>query len=229
MQLNINQAKEHQLNVAVSANFLSTFKLISEQFEKKYNCSIFTSADSTANIFTKIKNGAPFDVFISADSKHPILLENTMHNNTSHVYAYGKIILWTKKYTLKKNLLINLEYIKNLSIANPKLSPYGKASKKTYTNLKLKNDKIILGSNINQTFNFIYSNNSEIGIVAQSQILHNKIKNTQYWKIPHYLYPKIEQRIIILKNSYLSNKLIKYIKSNKIKTVINNAGYKIDK
>lgn len=229
MQPNVNQAKENQINVAVSANFLSTLKLISEQFEKKYSCTIVISADSTANIFTKIKNGAPFDVFISADSKHPVLLENTLSHNMSHIYAYGKIILWTKKNKLKKNLLINLEYIKNLSIANPKLSPYGKASKKTYNNLKIKKDKIILGSNINQTFNFIYSNNSEIGIIAQSQILHNKITKTHSWKIPHYLYPTIEQRIIILKNSYLSDKLIKYIKSQEIKTIIKNAGYKIEK
>ena len=168
-------------------------------------------------------------MFISADSKHPLLLENELSKNKSHIYAYGKIILWTKKYTSKKNLLINLAHIENLSIANPKLSPYGKASKKTYNNLKIQKDHIILGSNINQTFNFIYSNNSDIGIIAQSQIIHNKIKKTHSWKIPHYLYPKIEQRIIILKNSYLANKLMKYIKSEEIKNIINNAGYKIEK
>lgn len=227
IHLHTIQAKENHINVAISANFLSTFKLISEHFEKKYNCTISISADSTANIFTKIKNGAPFDIFISADSKHPILLENENTKNKSYIYAYGKIILWTKKYESKKNLLINIKHIKNLSIANPKLSPYGKASKKTYNNLKIKKEHLILGSNINQTFNFIYSNNSEIGIIAQSQIIHNKIKKKHYWKIPHYLYPKIEQRIIILKNSYLSSELIKYIKSKEIKKIITNAGYKI--
>ena len=224
-------AEEKILHIAVSSNFLATSKIISKEFEKKHKSKIILSSDSTANLFTKIINGAPFDIFISADAKHPILLE-TKTNNKSSVYAYGKIVLWKKKSSIKKNILIKFNDLKNVSLANPKLSPYGYASDIIHKNLRIKNNKIIFGSNINQTFNFVYSDNSDAGLIALSQSIHNKLISSHIWKLPSYLYPKIEQRIIILKNNTnndLKGKFISYIKKQKIQYIIKNSGYKIEK
>ncbi len=231
LYLNIANSSENKINVAVSSNFLTTFKKISQKFKKKHNCEIVISSDSTTNLFTKIKNGAPFDVFISADAKHPTLLKNfLLIKDNTYTYAYGMITLWAKKTHLKKNSLIHFRNIKNITLANPRLSPYGYASKETYLNLKIKNKNFIFASNINQAFNFIYSENSEIGIVALSQIIHKQIKKINTWNIPSYLYPKIEQQLILLKNNKKNNlqkKLIKYIKTKKIKKIIKKCGYKL--
>ena len=219
--------EKNQLHIAVSSNFLSTIKIISKNFEKKNKCHVIISSDSTANLFTKISNGAPFDIFISADAKHPKLLEK--ENNKSLIYAYGKLAIW-KKNNFKKNTLIKLKKIKYLGLANPKLSPYGKASQITYNNINIKNNKFIIGTNINQTFYFIHSENNDIGIVALSQLIHNKTEKNQIWKIPKYLYPKIEQRIILLNNekkNILKIKFIHYIQQTYTKNIIKKYGYKI--
>lgn len=217
------------LNIAVSANFLSTINKIKIQFEKEKNCKIIISSDSTSNLYTKIINGAPYDIFISADSKHTKLLENKNIAEKSTIYAYGKIVLWIQNEKIKKTTILKNKFY-NLSISNPKLSPYGKASTEITKNLILKNkNKTITGCNINQTFNFIKSKNSNIGFVALSQIKDNNIKNTHYWKMPKYMYKKITQTITILKNS--KNKktaklFLEYINTKKNKKLISYYGYK---
>ena len=179
-------------------------------------------------MFTKIKNGAPFDIFISADDKHPLLLETIAFK--SIIYAYGKISLWKPGYKIKKNTLIFFNENKVFSIANPKLSPYGNASKDVIANIKIKPTKIILGENINHVFKYIYSKNSEIGIIAFSHIIHHSINNIYVWKISQYLYPKIEQRMIILNdknNLFLTEAFVNHMKEESIKTLIKNYGYKL--
>ena len=228
---NVIFTHENNLNIAVSANFLSTFKIIAKKFEKNYNCNLIISTDSTSSLFKKIINGAPFDIFISADDKHPILIEkNKNQKYKSKIYAYGNLVIWKKKNKIKKNILINIKKYTNISLAHSKLSPYGNASKKIYNNLNIKNTNVILGLNINQTFNFIYSENSKIGLIALSQVIHNKIKKKYIWKIPPYLYPKIEQRIILIENlktNKFKKKLLTYMNTKEIKKIIKKSGYKI--
>jgi len=223
-----NVSYSETLNVAVSSNFLNTFKIISKNFEKDYKCKIIISSDSTAHLFTKIKSGAPFDIFISADAKHPDLLETSDLKSIS--YAYGKIILWQKNYKIKKNSLNLLNNHDAFSIANTKLSPYGKASQNVINNMNFKFKNIILGENINHVFKYIYSKNSEIGITALSHIIYYKINKNYIWKIPQYLYPKIEQKMIILnKNNkfHFKNIFMKYMKQDNIKNLISSHGYKL--
>ncbi len=216
------------LNICTASNFLKTLKEIKIKFEKEYNCKIYISSDSTANIYTKIINGAPFDIFISADSKHINMLEKknkTIYEN--YTYAIGKIIAIIKN----KNMKITKNKEKNLATANPKLSPYGKAVQNFIKNTKLKiKNKIIYGCNINQINTFIKSNNIDIGFTSLSQIKNDT--NKKYWIIPIYLYPQINQKIALLKESqniFLAKKFIEYIKTDNIKNIIKKSGYDITK
>ncbi len=227
----ILKSSEIIIHAAVASNFLITFKDIAKNFEKKYNCKIIISSDSTVNLFTKIKYGAPFDIFIAADKDHPILLENKIDNIKSYIYAYGKITLLTNSKIIKKNFLIHISVNENIIIANSKLSPYGYASQNVYGNIKIKNLKIIPTMNINQAFIFVSLNSSNIGIVAKSQIMHNKIKNKYTWHVPKYLYKKIEQRLIVLKNrkkNHFIYNFFEYIKTEEVKFLIKKFGYTVN-
>lgn len=219
----------NEIYIAVSSNFLNTLQKISYNFEKENNCKIILSSDSTSNLFNKIRLGIPFDIFVSADAFHPKLLENK--NNKSQIYAYGRILFFTKSFYIKKNFLFFLNNCKNIGLANSKFSPYGVASNLVFKNLNIKNKFFIFGSNINQTFNFIYFNNNEIGIIAFSQAIQNNLEKKFLWKIPRYLYSNIEQRLIVLErsdNKYLTNLFLNYINSKNIKIFIKSQGYKID-
>lgn len=219
---------KNNLNICTASNFLTTLKIIKNEFEKENNCNIIISSDSTTNIYTKIVNGAPFDIFISADTKHVKLLkEKNLTINDDYIYALGILILLNKEINtnkIKKN-------IKNISISNPKLSPYGKATQLFIKNTKLKiNNDIIYGSNVNQVHNFIISENSKLGFISLSQIINKKTEKNNYWIIPEYLYPQITQKITIIKNNKnlkLSIKFMDYIKSKKIQDLILNSGYKL--
>lgn len=221
-----------KINIAISSNFLFTSKIISIKFENKYNVKTLSSSDSTANLFTKIKNNAPFDIFLSADSKHTKLLEKiNCFKNKSFNYAYGYLVLFSKNKKIKKQILKYSYLYKNIILSNFKLSPYGYSSKKILKNLKLKNiKKIIYGSNINHTFSMVYHNTCEIGITSLSNIMTNKIKTCFYWKIPKYIYPIIKQNILIIENNdnlIFNDKFLKYLKSKKIIKIIKKNGYKI--
>lgn len=225
-----NACLAQQINIAVAANFLNTTQKICYFFEKKYEkCITSLSSDSTSNLFTKIKNKAPFNIFMSADKKHAnILAKSNFYKNKTHTYAKGYLTLSKNKKKIKKQ---NLKYIKNekfFTISNPKLSPYGKSSENFNLNIKLNHKKIILGPNINHTFNLITNNTCNIGINSFSQSIQNKIKKNTYWKIPKYLHKEIKQKMIIIKeNKTKQTKLFfKKIKNNKTKHIIKINGYK---
>lgn len=215
------------INVAVSSNFLSTFHVIAKEFESKYSCKINICSDSTANLYNKIINKAPFDIFISADAKHPLLLEAITFTK-SFIYAYGKIVLFGKKF--KKNFFRNHRYFSNVALANRFLSPYGEASYKIIENLRLNFKTAVIGMNINQTYNFVYSNSSCIGFVSISQVLNVNIDKDFLWFCPVYLYPSIEQRAILLNNTYPNDILysfMSYFKSEYVKSIIKQHGYAV--
>lgn len=221
-------SQNSNINIAVASNFITTTKKICFFFENKYEqYTTYISSDSTSNLYTKIKNNAPFDIFISADKKHPnIIAKSNFYKNKTHTYATGYISLSKNKKKIKKQ---TLKYIKNekfFTLSNPKLSPYGKSSKKFILNLKLIHKKIILGSNINHTFTFINNNTCNIGITSFSQNIQNKTQKYTYWKIPKYLYPKIKQKAVTIKNNKKNNFFFKKIIKKKIKRLIKINGYK---
>lgn len=223
-------SKNIQINIAVASNFLITTEKICYFLEKKNKkIELLISSDSTANLFTKIKTNAPFDIFVSADKKHANLIEKTnLNKNKTYNYANGKITFRNNKKQIKKQYLKYIKYENFLIISNPKLSPYGKSSAELLFNIKIKHKKIILGSNINTTFSYISNNTCNIGITSISQNIQNNIRKKTYVKIPKYLYSKIKQKIIILqeKNTPLTKNILKYIKKDKIKDLIKKHGYK---
>lgn len=220
---------KENITLAIASNFLYISKLILHNFKEQNKIIAIISSDSTSNLYIKIKNNAPFDIFISADKQHIKFLEKVnLQKNKSYMYAKGKIVLM-KNNTLRKQTLKYIKKEKNITLSDKKLSPYGLSSYNFLKNLKIKKENKIFASNINQTFNFTFNKICELGIVALSQIKNKKINAKIYWKIPKYTYPEILQKLIILKNNKtkLNEYLLIHIKKKCSKQLIKKYGYKL--
>lgn len=228
-----------EIRVAVASNFYPAIKEIALQYELKttslaQNHKVILIPGSSGKHYSQILNGAPFDVFLSADSLRPSLLERKelSEKNSRFTYAIGRLVLWSPK----NNLEVNIETLfqKNfrfLAIANPKIAPYGIAAKDALTSLSLWKEiqeKIIRGENIAQTFQFVDSGNAKLGFVSYSQLVNpNYPVEGSFWEVPQNLYRPIEQQAVLLKNSELGKDFLAFLQTEKSLNIITKNGYRL--
>ena len=205
------------LRIAVASNFYTTLNTIKTLFEEKHSVKIDLIKGSTGKLFAQIKHGAPYDIFLAADTRRPERLEKSgfAENNSRYTYAIGQLAFWSKNYS-------------KIAIANPKTAPYGYAALETLTRLDLyKNikSKLVYGENISQTFQFVESGSAEYGFIALSQIIN---KSSDYSIVPIALYSPIEQQLVLLKsskNKNLAKKFIHFMQQDSTKKLIISQGY----
>ena len=241
----INTATATQpLRIAVSANFSPILKQLIPRFSKQTNIEVQIISGATGSLFQQIMHGAPFDMFLAADNLRPQALEQAhlIFANSRKTYAFGQIALYSAK-----NPMLSLETLianntnnastsnssqnkntQRLAIANPKTAPYGVAAKQCLINLgmwqQLKNG-LIIGNNINQTFQQIRSQAVSSGIVSYSQLVFNKLSGSL---LPNDCYSPIEQQLIILKNSKnskLAQRFSHFLLSYKVQQQLVDFGY----
>jgi len=217
------------IRVAVASNFVFTFKKIAKEFEQKTGHTINVSSGSTGKHFAQIINGAPFDLFFAADLKRPKLLEKRgrVIGKGRFTYAQGKLILWSAKSNLKNIDKVLLDdKLRFVAIANPKLAPYGYASKEFLESQdlwkKLKG-RVVFGENIGQTYNFVRSGNARVGFIALSQF--KKRNEGSFWRVPESFYSSIEQQVVLLSNKKAALAFLNYFKTTRVKKVISMDGY----
>lgn len=223
----IAYTSEIELKIALASNFLGTFKNFVYEFEKKNNCRIILISDSSSNLYSKVLNGANFDVFITADKRHFLLLSNVCEKFYLPLTFVGRLSLFIKKKKIKKNLMINLNAYKKLCLANKDLAPYGYASFELLKNLKIVYNDFVFGQNVNQTFVFINSLNSDLGFVSLSQNMSFNTDLDFYYKIPKYMHSYIKQDIIFLSSNPILKIMEDFIKSFYFIEVIIANGYDI--
>ena len=234
----LNEAIADEIKIAVASNFYPTMKELVTHFE-----SITPNSDTTNNIvlisgssgkhYAQILNGAPFDLFFSADKLRPNMLEKeeVFNNQSRFTYALGRLALWSpfNEYVDSDGQVLYNDDFRFLAIANPKIAPYGVASKETLTSMNLWQDmeeKLVRGENIAQTFQFAKSGNAKLGFVSYSQILSlNSSSEGSYWLVPQSMYQPIEQQAILLKDSSLGKDFLSFIKSNEALDIIKRNGY----
>ncbi|NNE68600.1 MAG: molybdate ABC transporter substrate-binding protein [Pyrinomonadaceae bacterium] len=223
-----------EISVAVASNFAATAKEIAMRFENQTGISVRISVGSTGKHFAQISNGAPFDVFLAADSKRPEMLEKNgvAQPNTGFVYAEGQLVFWSADKERFSGTEVDSFLTKNerLAIANPRLAPYGLAAKEALRNLKLEDaqtsKRIVQGENVSQAFHFVASGNAEVGLVAFSQVLTLPKENAgSHWVIPGDLYEPIEQRAVLLSDSKDAKRFLEFLRSPESRELIRRHGY----
>jgi molybdate transport system substrate-binding protein len=198
-----------EITVAAASDLTFAINEIAANFEKETGCSVKLSYGSSGNFLTQIENGAPFDVFFSADIAYPKKLEadGLAAPRSTYLYAVGKIVLWTRKDSkldLAKGLnALRDPAVKKIAIANSAHAPYGRAAEEAlhkagvYDAVK---DRLVLGENISQAAQFVQSGNAEAGIIALSLAASPTMKDDgRYEKIPEDLYAPIDQGAVVLR------------------------------
>jgi molybdate transport system substrate-binding protein len=222
--------------VAVAANFSAPMQQIAVSFQKDTGHQLKMSFGATGGIYAQIKNGGPFDVFLSADQITPqkLEVEGLGVASTRFNYATGQLVLWSKQDGLvdDKGQVLRGKNIQRIALANPKLAPYGVAAWETMTALGLLEElkpKMVQGDNIAQTYQFVSTQNAQVGFVALSQVFANgQLTSGSAWIVPPHLYKPIRQDVILLKNgkdNSAAKALLMYLKGEKAKAVMKSYGY----
>lgn len=199
------------LSVSAAADLQFAMPELVTEFEKKNIATLQVSYGSSENFFTQIQNGAPFDLFFSADSEYVKKLDaaGLSEPGTSGVYAIGRLVVWTRRDAAVdvrrdgwKALLDSR--VEKIAIANPAHAPYGKAAEAAlrsagiYDQIK---SKLVFGENISQTAQFVQSGNAQVGMLALSLAISPAMNDGHRWEVPADAYPPIEQGAAVVRSS----------------------------
>ena len=234
----LGSAQADEVQVAVAANFTAPIQAIAADFEKDTGHKLIAAYGATGQFYTQIKNGAPFEVFLSADDTTPEKLEKEGDTvkGSRFTYAIGTLALWSAKegYVDAKGDVLKMNEYQHLSIANPKAAPYGLAATQVLEKLKLTEAtkaKIVEGQNITQAYQFVSTGNAELGFVALSQIYKDgKVSSGSAWIVPASMHDPIKQDAVILnkgKDNAAAKALVEYLKGPKAAAVIKSYGYQL--
>lgn len=220
------RAQGKEIRVAAAADLKFAMGELSEQFEKHTGTKVNVTYGSSGNFFLQMQNGAPFDLFFSADIEYPRKLEaaGLAEPGTFYEYAIGRIVIWTpadaKVDATKQGWKLLLDAsVEKIAIANPEHAPYGRAAVTAlqkagiYESIKA---KLVYGENISQAAQFVQSGNAQAGIMALSLAVSPAMCDGKRWEIPAEMHPALEQGAIILKdakNKDAARAFLEFVKS----------------
>ena len=219
------------LNVAVAANFMTTMQHVQAGFEASTEHRINLISGSSGSHYAQIVNGAPFDLFLSADAARPAALQQAgiITADQRRVYALGRLALWSADPAATRSLddLSRLQPSQRLAIANPRLAPYGQAAVAMleyyglYENIK---NQLVMGENVGQTFQFAFSGSARFGLVAYAQVLASPVRGSHILP-PDCAYQSIVQEMALLVDSPASRALFDYLGSPEVAEMLVETGY----
>ena len=213
-------AQAELLTLAVASNFTAAMNEIVEQFEAGTEHSVRVSYGSSGMIYAQIINGAPFDIFFSADQEKPQALEDAgmILPGTRFTYAVGGLALWSKnaELDLQNGEILRHGNFNRLALANPRLAPYGIAAVETLQHLGL----------------FVETRNADLGFVSVSQILdQGEVRDGSAWLVRADLHSPIRQDAVILRRAEqnpAAHAFINFIQGNQASSIIESFGYRLD-
>ncbi len=231
---------EEPLTIAAASDLVYCLEEVNKTFSSAHaDLPVKVTTGSSGNFFAQIKNGAPFDLFLSADVQYPLdLIKAGLADEKSlTVYAVGRIALWTTRaeVDVSKGLGgLTSEAVRKLAIANPDHAPYGRAAKAALENEKLweaLKPKIVLGENISATAQLVETGNADAGIVALSLLLSPKLANKgHYWEIPEAMHPRLEQAAVITSKGLRhpqSKMYLDFLRSEDARKVFDRYGFRL--
>jgi molybdate transport system substrate-binding protein len=233
-------ARAQAVKVAAAADLKFAMAELAAQFETQSGAKLDVTYGSSGNFLTQLQNGAPFDLFFSADSGYPKKLEEAglAEPGTLREYAVGHIVIWTpsdSQINVAKDGWKSLldPRVKKIAIANPEHAPYGRAALAAlkqagmYEQVK---DKLVYGENISQTAEFVQSGNAQVGIVALSLATSPAMKNGNRWEIPADSYPPIKQEVVLLKaskNKEAARRFLEFVNGSQGREILQRFGFTV--
>jgi molybdate transport system substrate-binding protein len=230
-----------ELVVAAAADLSSALKEVSTNYEKKTGVKIKLTFGASGALTQQIQNGAPFDVFFSADMDYPrqLIADGNADSASLYQYAVGKLVLWVPADSPldveHKGMQILLDpSVKKISIGNPQHAPYGRAAVAALKHDGLYDqvsDRLVLGENIAQAAQFVESGNAQAGFVALAHAIAPEMKGKgKYWIVPVDSYPPLAQGVVVLTHSQHKKEaadFVEYIKSKECVELLRGYGFSV--
>ena len=227
-----------EVSVAVAANFAAPMQKIAQAFEQDTGHKAVLSFGSTGMLYAQIRNGAPYQILLSADAEAPNKLEKEGLGvpGSRFTYATGSLVLWSKQpgFVDDKGDVLRTAKFQRIAMANPKLAPYGAAAMETISKLGLQQQlqaRIVQGDNIAQTYQFVATENAQLGFVALSQVfVDGKMAQGSSWIVPASAHAPIRQDAILLakgQDSAAAAALMQYVRGERAKSLIRSYGYEL--
>lgn len=227
------------LKVAIAANLQPVMKVLQKDFKQRTGIGIEPIAGSSGNLAVQIRNGAPYDLFLSADMSFPdALFKEGFSKKGPVVYATGSLIICSNQDIGFENWerLLMTERVKKIAMANPAIAPYGKAAEEALQRKGIYNDvkpKVVLGESISQVNTYITTGVVDIGFTTQSLVKDAGNKTKLYWMaVDPKIYAPIEQGMLLLKHAEdnaNAAKFYQYILSPAARAIFKEYGYHVRK
>ena len=229
-----------QISVAAASDLQFALQDISTQFRNESGISIRATFGSSGNFTTQIENGAPFDAFLSADTKYPekLISDGFADRGSLYGYAKGRLVMWVpneSKLDLKQGLsLLSDVEVHKVAIANPKHAPYGRAAEEALKSAGIYDrvaGKLIFGENISQTAQFVQSGNADVGLIALSLAVSPAMASKgRYIEVPGTMYTPIQQSAVTVKNSIHkaeATKFLAFMRSEAARKILKQYGFAV--
>jgi molybdate transport system substrate-binding protein len=231
-------AQAGEVTVAVAANFSAPAQNLAAAFANTTGHHARLVVGSTGKLYAQIKNGAPFQVFLSADATTPSRLvdEGLAVSASQFTYATGRLVLWSRKPGLvdPEGAMLKHGKFAHLALADPKLAPYGAAALEVMDKLGLRTalkPKWVQGESIGQAFQFVSSGNAELGFVALSQVMRDgKIADGSAWVVPAKMHTALRQDAVLLQpgqDDAAAKAFLGYLRSDAAKALVRGYGYDV--
>lgn len=227
------------VTIAVASNFASTAEEIAAVFAARSGANVRISPGSTGKLYAQILQGAPYDIFLSADAERPRLLERQGYavRRSRTTYAIGTLVLWSRDSRLRgKDCREALERpaFGRVAIANPDTAPYGAAARQFLVAQDLWNNvssRAVYGENISQTLQFVATGNASLGFVASAQIMRANLPSaTCSWAIPETSHAPIRQQGVMLtraESNPAARRFLEFLQADTARQIIRDHGYRV--
>lgn len=232
---------QETLHVAVASNFNGAMKALANAFEQASGHQVLVSVGSSGKLYAQILNGAPYDLFFSADQERPQRLAEAglTRERQALRYARGILLLWMPQglNAASAEVALARPEVKRIAIANPKLAPYGAAAEQVLAAIGSQwQEKLVYGENIGQAFHFVATGQAQAGFVAMAQMVDwraqgHKVDDAQLWPVPAAMHQGIDQYCVSLikgRQPEMAAKFIRFVQSDQAKEIIGAFGYEVD-
>jgi len=201
-----------EITVAAAADMSAALPQLVDAYTKQIGQTVKLSFGASGNLTNQIRNGAPFDVFFSADEDYPqqLIAEGLASKDTLYRYAVGRLVLWVPNDSTPDLSKLGIKAlldpsVKKISVANPATAPYGRAAAATLRHFGIYDQvssRLVVGENISQAAQFVESGNAQAGLIALSHALAPAMKDKgRYWTVPLDAYPTLNQAAVVLSKS----------------------------